>query len=164
MIADHMRKLFAYNSWAWQHVFASVTQLDPSDYHATRHLFGDSSIHKILVHAMAAESIWLARIQGESPTALFDPAAYAGFTAVYTHWRDIIHNWANYVQWLSNTDCKKDIAYQNTSGTAFTLRLSDLMQHVINHATEHRSQLTPMLFQLGVPTPPLDYMRFQLKL
>ena len=117
MIADHMRKLFAYNSWAWQHIFASITQLDPSDYHAPRQLFGASSIHFILVHAMSAESIWLARIQGESPTALFDPAAYADFTAVHDQWRDIIHNWANFVQWLNDTHCKANVSYQNTNGT-----------------------------------------------
>ena len=48
MIADQMRKVFAFNSWAWQRAFASVEKLNNQAYHAPRQLF-DSSIHGILL-------------------------------------------------------------------------------------------------------------------
>ncbi len=163
MISDQMRRLFSYNTWAWQHVFKSIGQLDNETYHATRPVF-HHSIHSLLVHSMAAEQIWFARCQGESPTSLLNPTQYANFPAVAQAWSPIRHAWANYLQWLSDEDCKQFIEYRNTSGTPHTLRLADLLQHVINHATEHRSQLTPVLYDLGVPTEPLDYMRYRLGL
>ena len=164
MGADQIRKLFGYNSWAWRRVFPSVEELDFETYHAPRQIFGKSSIHQILVHAMSAEFVWWSRCQGESPTALFDPGDYADFTAVHAHWREIIHKWANFVQWLSEEDCLQPVSYYNTRGAAFTLQLIDIMQHVVNHATEHRSQLTPILYNLNAPTPPLDYILYQIRL
>ncbi len=161
MISDQMRRLYTYNTWAWQHVFKSITQLDNETYLESRPIF-QHSIHSLLVHCMAAEKTWLARCQGESPTSLPDPADYPDFTAVNQVWSHVRHAWANYLQWLSDDDCKQLINYRNTSGSAYTLPLADILQHVINHATEHRSQLTPVLYELGVPTEPLDYMRFRL--
>jgi uncharacterized damage-inducible protein DinB len=162
MIADQMRKLFAFNSWAWQRVFASVEKLNDQDYHAPRQLF-EGTIHGTLVHCLSAESIWLARCEGVSPDSLLDPQEYSGFTAVRENWRPVAANWARYVQGLSDAQCAQVIEYRNTRGNGFSLQLVDILQHVVNHATEHRSQLTPILYHLEVPTQPLDYMRFQLR-
>lgn len=162
MIADQMRKLFAFNNWAWQRVFESVETLDVDTYKAPRPIFGES-IHGTLVHALSAEYIWLMRCKGESPNAMLDPTDYPDFTAVVTDWRRITHTWANYIQWVTDEQCQQQIAYQNTRGQAFTLPLVDILQHVVNHATEHRSQVTPILFHLGAPTRPLDYMLFRLQ-
>jgi uncharacterized damage-inducible protein DinB len=162
MVAEQMRKLIGYNQWAWRRVFASVEKLDPADYHAERALF-QGSIHGTLVHSMAAEWIWLSRCQGESPTALFDPHDYADFTAVEAAWREIFHKWANTVQWLDDAQCARMVDYRNTRGSGFALALVDIIQHVANHAIEHRSQLTPILAGLGAPTQPLDYMLFMVR-
>lgn len=161
MIADQMRRLFTYNTWAWQHVYASVEQLDNEAYHATRPVF-QNSIHTLLVHSMAAEQIWYARCRGESPTSLLNPDDFADFAALAEEWSHVRHRWANYLQWMSDEDCKQMITYRTTQGKEYALRLVDILQHVVNHATEHRSQLTPILHELGIPTEPLDYMRYRL--
>jgi uncharacterized damage-inducible protein DinB len=162
MIAEQMRKLMAYNQWAWRRLFASAAKLDTADYQAERMLF-QGSIHGTLVHSMAAEWIWLSRCQGESPTVLFDPHDYADFTAVQAAWAEIFHKWANTVQWLDDAQCARMVDYRNTRGSGFALALADIIQHVANHATEHRSQLTPILAGLGAPTQPLDYMLFMVR-
>ena len=38
--------------------------------------------------------------------------------------------------------------------------MDDALRHVFNHATEHRSQMTPLLAQLGHPTEPARLCRF----
>lgn len=162
MIANQMRKLFAFNSWAWQQVFTTVEKVSDEEYHKPRQLF-DGSIHGTLVHCLAAERIWLSRIEGVSPQALFDPQKFADFNAVIYEWQPITAQWANYVQDLTDEQCGQFVEYRNTRGSGFSLLLVDILQHVTNHATEHRSQLTPILYHLDVPTKPLDYMRFQLR-
>lgn len=163
MIADQMRRLFSYNNWAWQHVYNCVEKLDTDAYHAQRLLF-QNSIHGLLVHGMVTEHVWYLRCQGKSVEAILTAADFADFTAVLAHWSPIRHSWGNYMQWLSDEDCKKFIDYQNTKGQRYSVRQADILQHVINHATEHRSQLTPVLQQLGVPTEPLDYILFRTQL
>ena len=162
MIADQMRKLFAFNTWAWQRVFASVEKLSDEDYHAPRQLF-EGSIHGTLVHCLSAEYIWLSRVEGVSPKGLFDPEEYASFAAVLEHWQPVTVKWTNFVKELTAEQCSQVIEYRNTRGSGFSLLLVDILQHVVNHATEHRSQITPILYHLGVPTQPLDYMRFQIR-
>lgn len=161
MIAEQMRTIFGYNGWAWARVSRSVEKLDAAAYHAPRPAFL-GSIHALLVHAMSAEALWYARANGESPSSLLAPDAFADFAAVRAQWREITHRWSNYVQWLDDEDCRRPIAYRTTTGVPHTLELVDILQHVVNHATEHRSQITPILYELGYPTQPLDYMLYRL--
>jgi uncharacterized damage-inducible protein DinB len=164
MIADQMRKLFDYNYWAWRRVFASIKKLDPADYMAVRPVFNqDDSLHRLLVHSLAAESIWLARCHGHSPNALLDLADFPDFPAVEELWATVEDDWQNFLRGLNDTDLVRPVEYRNTRGNGFTLTLVDIVQHVANHATEHRSQITPILFQLGQPTQPLDFMLFCLR-
>ena len=162
MIADQMRKIFAFNNWAWQHTFASIEQLGNEEYHVPRLLF-EGSIHNTLVHCLSAESIWLSRCEGISPDSMFDPQQFSDFSAVRAAWQPLTLKWTSYVQSLSDDHCAQIVEYRNTRGNGFSLQLVDILQHVVNHATEHRSQLTPILYNLDVPTQPLDYMRFQLR-
>jgi len=161
MVAQQMRKMFAFNSWAWQRVFASVEQLNDQAYKEPRNLF-DGSIHGTLVHCMSAEDIWYSRCKGSSPGSLFDPRDFADFKAVRAFWQTIWDNWADFLRSLSDDQCAGVVNYKNTRGDNFSLILVDVLQHVVNHATEHRSQVTPILYHLDVPTQPLDYMLFQL--
>lgn len=163
MLAEQMRILFDYNVWAWNHVLASVVKLDDTVYKEKRPLFDQTSLHELLVHSLAAESIWLSRCLGHSPTSMFDPDAYNDGTAVQQHWAAVRDDWASFLRGLNDKDMDRIIEYRNTRGSGFSLKLADVLQHVINHATEHRSQMTPILSQLGVPTPPLDYMRFRIR-
>lgn len=38
--------------------------------------------------------------------------------------------------------------------------MADSVQHIFVHSAEHRGQVTPVLYQLGLPTEPLDYIFF----
>lgn len=164
MIADQMKKLFNFNHWAWQRVYASVQELSEADYMAVRPVFNqDDSIHSLLVHCLAAESIWLSRCLGHSPKALFHPADFADFAAVQSRWATVEDDWHNFLRGLSDADMARPVEYRNTRGNGFTLVLVDILQHVANHATEHRSQITPILFQLGRPTQPLDFLHYCLR-
>lgn len=160
MIADQIRRLFSYNTWAWQHIYQSVTQVEATDYFTPNRIFAHS-IHSLLVHSMAAEHIWYMRCQGESLTSLFNPDDYADSGAVISAWASVRHKWGNYVQWLTDEDCRRLVSFQSTTRQSYTLPLFDVLHHVINHSTEHRSQLTPLLYALGRPTQPLDYVRYR---
>ena len=159
MLADQIRRLFLFNTWAWERVFASVNQLDDTVYYEPRQLF-EETIHATLVHCLSAEYICLERCQGRSPDSLFDPQKFAGAQAIQQPWKDVTTGWQSLLAGLSDDDCLRLVPYRNTRGTQFELPLKDICHHVINHATEHRSQITPILFFLGVPTEPLDYILY----
>jgi len=157
-----MRRLFAYNRWAWDRVFPSVEQLPAAEYFLDRGSF-IHSIHSGLVHSMSAEWVWLSRIHGSSPATMMDPASFPDFGAIKARWMPINAEFQTYVGSLLEGDLQRTVTFSNTRGREGTMILGDLLQHVINHATEHRSQITPALWTLGFPTPPLDYMIFCLE-
>lgn len=159
MLAEQIRKFFSFNTWAWERVFASVNQLEEDVYHAQRHLF-EKTIHATLVHCFAAEYIWLERCQGRSPESLFGPHEFADAIALQERRAEIADGWQTFLAELEDDDFGRDVAYRNTRGDQFVVPLKDICQHVVNHATEHRSQITPILFFEGVPTKHLDYMYF----
>lgn len=158
----HFQQQFTYNDWAWQHVFASVRQLSAESYRQDRGFFW-GSIHGMLVHSLSAESIWLERSKGNSPRTLFDPASYADFDAVLAHWSIVTDTWYSYLDELDADMLYKAVAYRSTEGEARENSQADILQHLVLHGMEHRSQLTPTLYQLGVPTPSLDYIYFMLE-
>ncbi len=70
---------------------------------------------------------------------------YANFSAVKNAWQPITRDWRSFLQVVSDADCRRIVEYQNTRGEEFSLPLVDILQHVVNHATEHRSQITHTL-------------------
>lgn len=57
----------------------------------------------------------------------------------------------------------KTIRYTRGSGRINGLPLWQLMLHVVNHITHHRSELADMLTRLGYPPPPTDLVQYCLE-
>lgn len=51
---------------------------------------------------------------------------------------------------LTEDDCDKLITYTTTEGVAITKAVADVTQHIFNHQTHHRGQLTCVLSQFGI--------------
>lgn len=156
---NSLQKLFAYNEWAWQQVLNSAAKLDAAEYKKEGPFFW-GSIHGTLVHSLFAEFAWHARLTGVNPTSIFQPADFPDVAAVRARWAEVNAALRAYVDSLEESDLARPITYRNTRGEEFALAAGDILRHVANHATEHRSQLTPTLYNLGAPTMPLDYIRF----
>lgn len=51
---------------------------------------------------------------------------------------------------LTEEDCEEFITYTTTEGDLITKAVTDITQHLFNHQTHHRGQLTCVLSQFGV--------------
>jgi len=51
---------------------------------------------------------------------------------------------------LTEDECEKYISYTTTEGASVTKAVADVTQHIFNHQTHHRGQLSCVLSQLGV--------------
>ena len=51
---------------------------------------------------------------------------------------------------LTEEDCERFITYTTTEGVSITKAVADVTQHIFNHQTHHRGQLTCVLSQFGV--------------
>jgi uncharacterized damage-inducible protein DinB len=59
---------------------------------------------------------------------------------------------------LTSDQLAKTVAYTNTMGERYAYPVWQMMVHLVNHGTHHRSELAEMLTQLGSPPPSLDLL------
>lgn len=150
-------RLFEYNKWAWRRVFPSLEAISEEEYFAERPFFW-RSLHSLSVHGYGAERVWLQRLEGFS--RLPEASEFASFSDLRAAWGPLWEAWRSFLGTLADSRLDEFLQYRNTEGTEYVLRVDDVLRHVFNHATEHRSQMTPVLAQLGHPTEPLDFGRF----
>jgi len=158
-----LKTLYAFNAWARARMLNAVARLDEAAY---RKDLGNSfgSVHGTVVHILGAEELWLKRWHGESPTALVSPDAFASFAEVRRRWDALEAELQRFLAELTEDTVLRVVRYRNTRGDAYATPSWQMMQHVVNHSTYHRGQVTTLLRQLGakpVATDLISYYRQQ---
>jgi uncharacterized damage-inducible protein DinB len=159
MNKNDLTLLYEYNRWANARVLDAVSKLKTEQF--TKNM-GNSfaSVRDTLTHIMSAEWIWLRRWKGTSPKAMLDPADYPSLDVLQTKWAEIEREQADFVSGLPETSLETVIAYVNTKGETWRYPLGQMMQHVVNHSSYHRGQITTMLRQLGAEAVSTDFLLF----
>jgi uncharacterized damage-inducible protein DinB len=150
-LAD-LRLLVDYNYWARDRVLAAVGSLSPEQY--TRDL-GSSfkSVRDTLVHIYSAEWIWYTRWQGTSPTSPIPFDRFPDLAALQSAWLDLEARIRSFLEQTGEAGLGRAVDYKLLSGQPGRTVLWQMFQHVVNHGTYHRGQVTTMLRQLGVQPP-----------
>lgn len=160
MNIDDVRTLLDYHYWARDRVLEALQPLAADQY--TRDL-GNSfrSLRDTVVHVYAAEWAWYSRWQGESPTALLPPDRFPDVATIRDAWTSLETKVRAYVAAMGPDGIHKELPYRLLNGTAGSSVLSQMIQHVVNHASYHRGQITTMLRQIGAnPPKSMDLIAF----
>jgi uncharacterized damage-inducible protein DinB len=159
MTAEEIRALYEYNAWANQRSLDACVSL--SDEQFTRVLGGSfPSVRDTLGHIMGAEWVWLERWHGRSPSTLPSALDIGSLDELRARWNDVNRGLMEFVAKLTASDLTRDIAYTNFKGQQFTYPLGSMLQHVVNHGTYHRGQVTNMLRMLDVKPRSTDLLRY----
>ena len=152
MTRSDVLTLIDYNYWARDRLLEAVHRLSPEEF--TRDL-GSSfrSVRDTVAHLHAAEWIWFSRWIGESPTALPPADRFADVAAVEAAWRELETQIRSYFEPLDDRALARVMDYKSTAGVPGSSALWQMLQHVVNHASYHRGQVTAMLRQLGAAPP-----------
>jgi uncharacterized damage-inducible protein DinB len=144
--------LLDYHYWARDRMLDAVAALDSDQYLKD---LGNSfkSVRDTVVHTYGAEWIWYSRWIGHSPAALPDPAAFPDLASVRIPWIAQEAKIRLFVGSLGPNGLDRLIKYRTLSGEPSQSAFGQMLQHVVNHASYHRGQVTTMLRQLGAPGP-----------
>jgi uncharacterized damage-inducible protein DinB len=160
MTLQDLRTLLDYNYWARDRMFEALASLTPEQ--ADRDM-GNSfrSIRDTVTHLYAAEWVWYSRWQGTSPTALLTTDTFADLAALRAAWIEQEGKIRAFVEDLGESGVDRVFAYTLFSGQTGAAPFWQMLQHVVNHGSYHRGQVTTMLRQLGVKPPQsLDMITF----
>jgi len=159
MTPEDVRTLYDRNSWANHRVLDSCSALTEEQF--TRNLgssFG--SVRDTLAHILGAEWIWLERFQGRSPKKFPMPGDFPTPAAVRSRWAGLEQDMLRFVNRLSVEELNRMKEYTTFDGTVYAQPLWQPMQHLVNHSTYHRGQVTTLLRQLGAKPVATDLIRF----
>ena len=157
MNTNDIKHIYEYNRWANESILDAVSKLTAEQF--TKDLQSSHrSVRDTVAHILAAEWIWLERWKGVSPKALFDPADFPTVESVRTRLSDVETECAAFIDGLTDESLTQAVTYTNTRGEKWTYSLGQMMQHVANHSSYHRGQVTTMLRQLGVAPREVDLL------
>ena len=160
MTLEDLRTLLDYHYWARDRMFEALEPLSAE--HVNRDM-GNSfkSIRDTVTHLYAAEWAWYSRWQGTSPDKLLPADMFPDLAAVRLAWTDLEAKIRAYLEELGDANVTQVIEYKLLSGQPGASPFWQMLQHVVNHASYHRGQVTTMLRQLGAqPAKPLDMIAF----
>ena len=151
--------LFAYTEWANARIFESVDTLNEEQY--TREIPSSfPSIRATLAHVVSVEWVWMRRWKGESPTVVPPWSSGAPREELRERLSNVERERVVYLASITDDALAMPISYRNIKGEPFTFPLERLFQHLVNHSTYHRGQLTTMLRQVGIAPPGTDLLLF----
>jgi len=157
--ADEIRLLYTYNGWANARILAAAAALTPEQLHEElRTSFG--SVFGTLAHILWAEWRWLARWLVPAPGPGPDPLAAGDLPVLRVRWTEVERAQAEFLRVVTERDLHQRVTYENPPGTTWTYPLGQMLQHVVNHSTYHRGQVTAMLRQVGAGTVATDFLVF----
>jgi uncharacterized damage-inducible protein DinB len=160
MKLDGIRMLLDYHYWARNRVLDALESLTHEQF--TRDM-GNSfrSVRDTIVHVYGADLVWYERWQGRAPSSLVDPSAFHDVPAVRQPWLELERKYRAYVEEVGESGLGRSFDYRLFNGQPSTSVIWHTLQHVVNHGSYHRGQLTTMLRQLGGAAPkPMDLIAY----
>jgi uncharacterized damage-inducible protein DinB len=158
-----LERLGRYHQWAGDILLDHLAGLDDDAWYRDEGLFF-RSIHRTLNHLLLVDRIWLGRIR-EKPYEFnglgdeLEVDRHALVAALREQWQAV----RDYIESGDAIGSKTESDITNTQGQRFTLEKVAMLQHLVNHGTHHRGQISAVLTRLGHPAPAMDlgYMLYE---
>ena len=159
MTPEDVRQLFGYNHWANTRALDAAAQL--TDQQFAKPLGNSfSSVRDTLCHIAAGEWVWLERFHDRVPASFPDDSHVQTLSALREYWTPQAERLLTYVGGLTQADLDRVIEYKTFKFGAYKNPLWQSLQHLANHGTYHRGQITTLLRQLGATPILTDLMHF----
>jgi uncharacterized damage-inducible protein DinB len=154
-------KYSRYNHWANRLLFGLINS-KADDQLLDREIKSSfPSLRKTVYHIWDAESIWLKRMNGDSPRTW--PSR--DFTGTFGEALDMIYEneqaIISFVESCSFGKLNESFDYTAIDGKAYTNAYWEAIQHCMNHNAYHRGQLVTMMRQSGIEElPSTDFIAY----
>ncbi|MFT3786720.1 MAG: DinB family protein [Tepidisphaeraceae bacterium] len=159
MLHLHLREMCEFLRWGDQVSLQAARSVSEAEYLKDQHI-SVGSLHKLLVHCMAVQWLWLCRFRGESPTKLEDEKDYPNRMALEQRWPLVHSALIDFVGRQSQTALQHNVSYQDTRGETHTLPLRDMILHLIDHGSYHRGQINTMIKRAGGTPIPVSFRQW----
>lgn len=157
----HAWELHRYHAWANQKVIDRLKEL-PRNICDMEIQSVFPTVSRVLAHIYITDCLWFAVVSGEENDEIFPKIARwteesndVGLEETEKLYAAIGERYESFLSGHPNLDAAMTIRHPKYG--ALDTRPSEIIQHVVNHGTYHRGNITAMLRQLGHAGVPTDY-------
>jgi uncharacterized damage-inducible protein DinB len=144
----HVRKLYDHLVWADARTLNALRAMHAAPLDALR----------LYAHIMAAEHVWLSRIDDREPEVTAWPALdldQCASLGAKNH-----SAFALLAETLSSHELQRAVRYRNSKGEEFVNTVEDILMHVAMHGAYHRGQVARIVRGEGGAPQATDYIFF----
>ncbi len=145
-----------YLRWGDQQSLLSARSVRDEEYYKEQNI-SIGSLHKMLVHCMAVQWLWLSRFRGESPQRAEDHTTYPTRMELEQRWPLVHAALIDFVGRTTPNQLGNPITYHDTKGASHTLPMRDMILHLIDHGSYHRGQIATMIKRAGGTPLPISF-------
>lgn len=158
----HSLQLYDYHVWANEMVFKHLKELPQEIYHKeVQSVF--PSISEALAHIYIVDNNWLYAMSGDSfneimmsADRLKEETKGKSIEEIETIFFNLSKRYKAFFN--RKQDMEIITSYIHPRFGKLEARYSDIVQHIVNHGTYHRGNITAILRQLGHPGTSTDYV------
>ena len=150
MTIDDIRDLFAFDRWATRRVLAALDGIDDATWTATQ-IVDERGLGGILVHHLGASQRWRHGLLEDGITARPEKEPLPSPAGLVAAWEA---EWPAVDAWLAGID--DTWLVRDDEGVRFW----QMLAHVVNHGTQHRSEAAAILTGVGHSPGDLDMIDF----
>ena len=149
MTENFLVKLFEHNNWANLQIIKACSALSDEQLDAEPQSVTKGSIRRTLLHLVSAQQGYLSLLTLPVEARLDVPPTFAELQeSASTSGEGLLA--------LARDESSRPLKTQLRTTDGYFVEPWVVMLQVINHATEHREQISSMLSALGVTPPDLD--------
>lgn len=160
MNADDLRRLFAYHFALHRRIWECIDHLTDEQFVAPVN-YSLGSVRNHMVHLASVEQRWLARVAGTPLPDRLNYNDYPTRAAARAKWDEIEAHFKAFFDGLTDADLHRPVTFPITRRPEpVTNTVWEILLHVVNHGTDHRAQILPILHRAGAPTLEQDFMLY----
>jgi len=150
MQISQIKELYDYTRWADERLWQTVAGLNEEQLDIDMQN-GIGSILTTLLHMANGMCTWRTRWQGGTPTAILQRADFPTLQSVRERWQEEEAQLQRFLNTLSDEDLHQEVRYRRPGAPVqeFAQPLWKTMLHLVNHHTQHRSEIAMQLTSLG---------------
>jgi uncharacterized damage-inducible protein DinB len=159
-----LRTLYDYPGWAMEKLFAAAAPLTVEQLQAPAPA-GQRSIRDNFLHLIGTQRGWLAWWDGTlAPAQAYgrrlDPADFPDLATIRAAWEAVDRQTRAFLAGLTEADAERVYVQTLPSGAEWKMPLWQMLLHVANHGTQHRSEIAAQLSALGHSPGDLDLIYY----
>ena len=157
-----VRNLYDYHRWANRRLFDVAAGLgEEAAGKEVGKQFSVPTLRGMFAHLYGADRVWLERWRGAAPSRLPTGADFSTLADVRKAWDAFEPEQRRFIDGLTADDLIRVLNYKGTDGKSWSAPVWQILQHVANHGTHHRSEIATMLTMVSGSPPPTDLIVHQ---